>query len=114
MNSRTDRPNEDWLEDMLRDDARLHIDDDGFTDRVMAVLPEYRQSSLFRLRHFWPVAMTLIACVFVFILMPGSQLVYQALTDLVSLRGTPPASLAIAVTLGLLYWLGIAGALDES
>jgi len=40
----THTPDDDWLEDALRRDARDrragHIDDGGFTARVMAALPE--------------------------------------------------------------------------
>ena len=117
MNTQTDRPGDDWLDELLREDARRHVDDDGFTNRVITALlapPMYRQSGLFRFRHFWPVAMTLVACIFAFVLMPGAQVVYQGVNELVSLRGASSATLTVVVTLGLFYWLGIAGALDES
>jgi hypothetical protein len=115
MNSQRQNPNGDWIDALLREDARGYIDDGGFTDRVTAALPvRYRFSPNRSARRLWPLAMTALACVIAFAVMPDARLILEALADPASLHLAPSATLAFAVTVGVLYWISIAGALDES
>jgi hypothetical protein len=115
MNAPSPHPNGDWLDALLREDARGYIDDSGFTDRVTAALPIRGQLSLNgSARQLWPLAMTALACVIAFAIMPDAKLILEALADSASLHLAPSATLALAVTVGVLYWISIAGALDES
>jgi hypothetical protein len=114
MNVPSPHPNGDWLDALLREDARGYIDDSGFTDRVTAALPVRHRFSLNgSARQLWPLAMTVLACGIAFAVIPDARFIFESLADTGSLSLAPSATLALAVTIGVLYWISIAGALDE-
>lgn len=64
---------ETLLQRFFADSARMDIDDDGFTDRLMRRLPEEVDARCYRLYRLWTAAMVAV-CVAVFFFVNGFQL----------------------------------------
>lgn len=108
------RPGDDWLDQLLREDARGHVDDGGFTDSLMAKLPPPRKASRFFTLRLWPAAMTAIACVVALFILPGSDLFLDGFADLMVSDVTSPHAVAMVATIALFIWVGIASAAGET
>jgi hypothetical protein len=97
--------NDDPIETMLRTE-NAHIDDGGFTRRVLEALPPARNTS--RLRAAVLLAATVLACVVVLVLGHGGALLatMAPLTDAV--RGLPVSPAGILTSGGvvaMLIWI---------
>jgi hypothetical protein len=82
----------DRLDDLLRNDARQPLPDDGFTARVMGALPAPRAR-----RAFQPLLIlgsTALGCVLAALLAPAGFNIAQGFVDLAQLKGFTPAAMA--------------------
>ena len=83
----------DRLDQILRDDARIPIDDAGFTARVMGALPAPAAPQRW-LQPALILGSTLAGCVLAALFAPGGLDVAQGFVDLVQLKGLTPAAMA--------------------
>ena len=101
------------LESLLREHAATapYIDDAGFTARVMARLPARHA----RPRYRWIVpAMGLLGFFIGLVALSGGESLSHNLTRLISADAPSLRALfAVALPLGLLYWLGVSAALQQ-
>ena len=75
--------NTDWLEQVLREEHE-HIDDAGFTGRMMAALPPHTATAT---RRTWIIfGMTLVACVTGLWLLPGANFVSASIVEILSIQ----------------------------
>jgi hypothetical protein len=95
-----------WLELLLRNDAQqlAHIDDDGFSARVMAVLPPPQRS----VRPWLVPAMAAIGGAVALGLTPAGGYFASHFLELFDLRHFSPANLDVLVPVALLYACGFA------
>jgi hypothetical protein len=102
-----------WLESLLRDDAARapHIDDAGFTARAMAQLP----AATPRARYRWIVpAMGVLGFFVGLVVLSAGESLSLNLTRLISTDAPSLRALfAVALPLGILYWLGVGAALQQ-
>jgi hypothetical protein len=112
-NPNSHRPGEDWLDQLLREDARGHIDDAGFTDNVMGRLPPARKPSRGLAPRFWPAIMTALASVVALFVLPGSDLFLDGFADLMVSDVTSRHSIAMLATIAIFACIGIASAIGE-
>ncbi len=102
----------DTLLKLAADELRAsHIDDDGFTLRVMDNLPPRKKVSA-TLRFAIPFVTTLLAAVIAVLFTPAGSLVFDAYMDLVTETLTPTL-ISVALVLLTLYAASIGGALRE-
>jgi len=106
-----DKANNDWLDDLLRQEAD-YVDDRGFTARVLAALPETRRA-WYASRGFILLAATVLASVAA-LLIPGlASYVVGSLIDIVALKSVSAGKLAVLVPIALFYWAGLSAAAAE-
>jgi len=113
-NADTHRPGDDWLDQLLREDARTHIDDGGFTDNVMGKLPLARKSPRGLATRFWPAIMTALASVVALFVLPGSDLFLDGFADLMVSDVTSRHAVAMLGTIAVFICVGIASAASEN
>ena len=105
----------DTVDEVLKADAHdqrmLHIDDDGFTLRVMDTLPQKKRLST-ALRFGIPFGCTLLACIVAVAFTPVGSYVFDAYMDLVTETVTPTL-IGMAVISLTVYAVSIGGALSE-
>jgi hypothetical protein len=104
---------DDWIEAMLRRDAaeRQVAADDAFTRALMQALPPPRPRS----RHRWIVAAMAIAGFVVgFGLLSGGEELSFLLTGLASRAFSIENLLLAAIPLGVLYWMALSTAAQET
>ena len=94
--------NEDWLDRLLRDDARQTLPDGTFTSRVMSALPPARKGG----SSWWKPVLVLgsaaVGSALAVILGPSDLSLVQGLIDLAHSRiGTPSALTGLAMSLAL-------------
>jgi hypothetical protein len=77
-----DKLQEDWLDARLRDEAP-YIDDAGFTSRMVRQLPARQVRRSYRM--FILVGLTLVACIAAFWLAGGTNLLFDAFTNVAML-----------------------------
>jgi hypothetical protein len=77
-----DKLQEDWLDARLRDEAP-YIDDAGFTSRMVKQLPARQVRRSYRM--FILVGLTLVACIAAFWLAGGTNLLFDAFTNVAML-----------------------------
>ena len=104
----------EWIDALLRHDASLAtpVVDDGFTRRVIDALPRSRQRS----PHGWIIAvMALLGFVIGLGVLSGGEVLTFVLTGLAR-SGTLTIEhlLLAAIPLGVLYWLALRGAWQET
>ena len=115
MNDRNDRPGEDddWIEHVLRADAAAapHVDDEGFTARVLARLPLRAGWSPAR----WIVpAMGFLGCAIGLVALSGGIDLSASLTDIVNLESLSMRTFVkAALPVALLYWLAVGAAMQQ-
>ena len=105
----------DAIDELLKSDARehrlQHIDDDGFTLRVVDGLPRQKSVSP-ALRFAIPFGFTLLACAIAATFTPAGSFMFDAYMDLVTETVTPTL-IGMAVVVVTLYAVGIGGALSD-
>lgn len=101
------QPAEDWLDQLLREDARGHVDDAGFTDALMRELPPAHNASR-RWRRWLPAAMTAAAAWVAVVILPGSDVFLDGAADLITADLTSPRVVAMVGT--LLVFFGVIAA----
>ncbi len=77
-----DKLQEDWLDARLREDAP-YLDDAGFTSRMVQKLPARQVRRSYRV--FILIGLTLVACVAAFWLAGGTNLLFDAFTNVAML-----------------------------
>jgi len=92
----------DKLDRVLHDDARVALEDAGFTDRVMRTLPPRRAAA----REWWRAALLLgsaaLGSLLAALFLPAGSALVQGYIDLAQNRGfTPAAMTAIAMAAAL-------------
>jgi hypothetical protein len=112
-NPNSHRPGDDWLDQLLREDARGHIDDNGFTDNVMGMLPPAKQRSRGWAHRFWPAIMTVVATVVALFVLPGADLFLDGFADLMVSDVTSRHSIAMLATIAIFACIGIVSAAGE-
>jgi len=107
-------PDDAWLESLLREDAAAapYVADDGFTHAVIAALPARRRWSPRR----WIVpGMGLLGFVVGLVWLSGGEILSMNLASLAYLRSLSLGTfLAAVLPLGLLYWLAVSAAWQET
>ena len=105
----------DAIDELLKADAAIHrathLDDDGFTLRVMDTLPQKKRMSA-ALRFAIPFACTLLASVIAVAFTSAGSAMFDAYMDLVTETVTPTL-IGMAVALVTLYVVSIGGVLSE-
>ena len=105
----------DTVNEVLKADAQeqhmLHIDDDGFTLRVMDALPQKKRLSA-AWRFGIPFGFTLFACIIAVVFTPVGSYIFDAYMDLVTETVTPTL-IGLAVISLTVYAVSIGGALSE-
>ena len=92
---------DDWLERLLHDDAahQFHIEDDGFSARVMSALPARIKPA-----PAWLVpAMTVAGCALAAILTPAGDHIAQSLAQLTHWRHFHASNLIAVVPVAVVY-----------
>ena len=99
-------PDDAWIERLLRDDAahQAHIDDAGFSGRVMASLPPRRKPVV----NWLLPSMTALGCATAATMTPAGGYLVQGLTRLTDLQlGVHllnPSSLLVLVPIAAVYY----------
>ena len=105
----------DAVDAALKADALLqrvqHIDDDGFTLRIMDALPQKKRLSA-ALRFAIPFGCTLLASIIAVTFTSVGSFIFDAYMDLITETVTPTL-IGIAVVFVMLYVVSIGGALIE-
>ena len=105
----------DAVDELLKADAQAqrhqHIDDDGFTLRVVDRLPIRKRISA-ALRFAIPFGCTLLAAVIAVAFTPAGSFMFDAYMDLVTETITPTL-VGMAVAMVTLYVASIVGALGD-
>ena len=98
----SDRPDQDALEAMLRQEQSAYLDDAGFTARVMQSLPAPRRT---RQRSGIVLVAALLACVLTTLALTGGDLGWRAVVDVFvripASSSLPVVSLVAAVVVAL-------------
>ena len=98
--------NDDWLDRQLRADARRLLDDQGFTDRVLAALP----SPVARLNPWFKPALVLgstaLGGLLASVLSPVGPMFVEGASQLAHMRGFTPS---VAALLSMTAVLVVAG-----
>lgn len=110
----THRAGDDWLDQLLREDARTHIDDGGFTAHVLSALPPPRKAALRIAPRLWPAIMTALASVVALFVLPGSDLFLDGFADIMVSDLTSRHAVAMLGTLAVFICVGIASAANEN
>jgi hypothetical protein len=102
----------DWLDQILREDARSHIDDAGFTDALMSRLPERKSTR--STWHRWLPAMLGAAAALVAVgILPGSDVFLDGAADLVASDIGSPRVVAMLGTVVVFVSAVIAAVISE-
>ena len=107
----SEKPNQDWLEQILRRE-QPYINDQGFTTRVVAALPAKHKSTVWK-----PVLLTtmaLIGGVIAIVAMNGDQYLSQSFARLLAARSLSAIPLAPVVVIALVFWYALAGVASEN
>lgn len=106
--AQTGRPgDEDWLDQMLREDARTHVDDAGFTASVMTKLPSGKSARV-RWQRWLPALLAGAAAWIAIGVLPGSDVFLDGVADLLAADLTSPRVVALVGT--LVVFFGVVGA----
>ena len=92
----------DDLDRILREHARQHLADDGFSTRVMGALPARREAARSWITPALVLGSTAVGAVLAVVLSPAAGTILQGFQDLAQLRGLTQgaiAGLAISATL---------------
>lgn len=93
---------DDWLDQLLREDARAHVDDDGFTAALMTRLPA-RNAARMRWRRWLPALLAGVAAWLAVGVMPGSDVFLDGAADLLTADLTSPRVVALVGTLTVFF-----------
>jgi len=105
--------NNDWLDHLLREDARTHVDDAGFADGVMAALPPKRRPLRIFARRLLPGVMTALAAWLAMGVLPGSDVFLDGVADIMASELTSPRAVAMLGTLAVFIGLAVSVAASE-
>ena len=97
-------PDDAWLERLLREDAsqQRHIDDAGFSRRVMAALPRRRKPV-----SSWLVpAMTVLGCLLTGVFTPAGEDMVRGLLRLTDFQHFHFSNLLVLAPVAALYFCG--------
>ncbi|MDX2220405.1 MAG: hypothetical protein SF172_15420 [Burkholderiales bacterium] len=98
---------EDWLDQMLREDARKHVDDAGFTASVMTKLPSAKPARM-RWQRLLPALLAGVAAWVAIGVLPGGDVFLDGAADLLAADLTSPRVVALLGT--LVVFFGVVGA----
>ena len=100
----------DPIDDLFKADAQQqsHIDDAGFTLRVMDALPAHPAISPL-MRYGLPFGMAVVAALIAAVATPAGNFIIDAAMDIVTQTATPNA-MAMVVLLAVMAGVGIASA----
>jgi hypothetical protein len=101
------QPGDDWLDQLLREDARTHVDDAGFTEAFMQKLPA-RKSPSTQWRRWLPAMLATAAAWVAVGILPGSDVFLDGAADLIASDLTSPRVVAMVGT--LVVFLGVMAA----
>jgi hypothetical protein len=87
---------EDWLDQLIREDARAHVNDAGFTDAFMQTLPPPKRGVAWL--RWLPGLMTGAAAVLAVGILPGSDVFLDGVADLIASDLTSPRVVAMIGT----------------
>ena len=114
VNDAAAAPDDAWLESLLRQDASAaaYVDDGGFTASIVNRLPAPAGRSPYR----WIVpAMAVLGFLIGLVWLSGGEELYLNLASLAHLRSLSLENvLVVALPLGVLYWLAVGAAWQES
>ena len=102
----------DKLDFLLRDDARVALDDAGFGARVMRALPPRRAKARAWLRPALLLGSTVLGSFLAALFLPAGSAVIQGYIDLAQHRGMTPAAVAALAMAGALLISAIVLAAD--
>ena len=97
--------NDDWLDRMLRDDARQRLDDAGFTVSVISALPPAPQAYPW-LKTALVVGSTALGGLLAALFAPIGPMVIDGIGQIAHFRGLTPA---VSVTLAMTVVLAVSG-----
>jgi hypothetical protein len=97
--------NDDWLDRMLRDDARHLLDDAGFTSGVISALPGSPPAYPW-LKTALVVGSTALGGLLAALFAPIGPMVVDGITQIAHFRGLTPA---VSVTLAMTMVLAVSG-----
>ena len=98
--------NDDWLDRQLRADARRHLDDQGFSDRVLAALPSPAPRLNPWLKPALVLGSTAIGGLLASFIAPLGPVFVEGASQLAHMRGFTPS---VAVLLAMTSVLVVAG-----
>jgi hypothetical protein len=104
----------DKLDRWLHDDARERVADDGFTARVMSVLPARARHTPAWLKPVLILGSTVLGAALAVVFAPAGTNLYQGFVDLVQLRAFTPAALTGAAMSVALLISALVLAADET
>ena len=94
--------NEDWLDKLLREDARQALPDGGFSSRVMSALPPATQRDSLWWKPVLVLGSAALGSALAVLLGPSDLSLVQGFIDLAHSRiGTPSAMTGLAMSLVL-------------
>lgn len=105
-------PGADWLDALLKDDAATYVPDDGFTQRVLAAMPEQKPLRM-RIRRWVPAGATALGAVIALCVLPGTDVFLDGVADLLVADFTSAHVAALVGTLAVFVGVAIALATDR-
>ncbi len=102
----------DKLDRVLHDDARVALDDGGFTQRVMRSLPPRAAAALEWWRPLLLVGAAALGSVLAFLFLPSGSALTQGYIDLAQNRGFTPAAVTVIAMVAVLAISSIVLAAD--
>ncbi|MBI3147766.1 MAG: DUF5056 domain-containing protein [Betaproteobacteria bacterium] len=108
---KTSPPEDDWLDTLLHRDAQAqaHLDDAGFSNRVMEHLPARRNRPA---AWVLPLA-TALGCLLALHSLGGAEYVFNAIAALITEGEFGSRQLSTLVTVAVLYAVALGGAWGE-
>ena len=101
------------LDRLLRHDARLELPDEGFTARVMGVLPPGTRRERTWLQPALVMGSAAIGSLLAIALSPQGAALFQGFRDVMELRGTSQAAIAALAICGALLLSALVLATDS-
>ncbi len=106
------QPGVDWLDQVLREDARTHVDDAGFTDAIICRLPARKTTSP-KWNRWLPAIMGAAATLVAVGILPGSDVFLDGAADLIAADISSPRVVAMVGTLVVFLSVALAVASAE-
>jgi len=98
----SDHRNDDWLDRILRDDARIALEDTGFTDRVLGALPASYEPPSPWMKPMLVIGSTALGGLLATFIAPIGPTVIEGAAELARLQFTPAVGALLAMTATLI------------